>query len=351
MTTEPAHHDKPPFIADQGMRLLTELRNPKRFLMPEAFRGRRTARENPMGGAEETDDAWSPVDRDAVALDALQDEHGQHVSLHRLVVTSDAGTGKTTTMDWMRWRIADDGRQRVAFLILLCGTIPETAEGLLDQVLAPQLCRAVHRKELGRTVHHPVVPALRDRTDNPGPNDPTANRPARRVANLEQRASQLVRRLRQHGRLVLLFDALDQADGKGRAVRLLQDLLGDPRWDRCRIVLSGRPHALQRYRDDLFVPPRVGWRYVLVDDFREKQSRVFLGKDRNGKDRYDRLAADAREILTVPRVLNYLRQLTDGQLSAVRTPSDVYCDATRRLIRKGLASAGARRLGETRDEG
>jgi hypothetical protein len=159
-------------------------------------------------------------------------------------------------------------------------------------------------------------------------------------------AAALVRRLRAQGRLVLLFDALDQASGDGTAVKLLRNLTHDPEWDRCRIVLSTRPHALQRYWVELFSDDSIGWRYVQLDEFTEEQQRLFLGETEAGQDRLDLIPEEAREVLSVPRVLEYLRSLPDGELAAIRTASDVYWRAIQYMVNWGMYnSAEARRLG------
>jgi hypothetical protein len=82
---------------------------------------------------------------------------------------------------------------------------------------------------------------------------------------------------------VLLLDALDQAPPDGSAVAALRRLLVNPDWKGCRIIVSGRPHALQRYWSELFdasVEP--GWRFVQLDEFDERQQRAFLGDSRYG---------------------------------------------------------------------
>ena len=233
--------DRPPFIADQGMRLLMA-DNPWKYLIPEAFRGRRMERgglQEDTGGEE---GPWQPVDRSAVALDRVSAEDSMRISLHRLVVTTDAGIGKTTNLGWMYQRINQLDSQAVAFAIALGGAVPVAGEGawlislgtnipangdeLISQVFAPRLCRTISRP----------------------------------IANPEGRAMELLIRLRDQGRLVLLFDALDQAGGDGAAVGLLKDLLGHDRWNRCRIVVSGRPHAILRYREELFNNNQIGWR-------------------------------------------------------------------------------------------
>jgi hypothetical protein len=320
-------NDQASFIADQGLRLLMA-DDPRPHLLPEAFRGSRTGpRELPGSGGPE-EDPWQPVDRDAVALDRLHDAGPGPIPLHRLVVTSDAGIGKSTLLDWMLYRNHRADSNCMAFGLVLGGPVsaggqasrraslatdrPADGDQLLERVLVPRVCRSL---------------------------------PAWNAAD-QQRVHRVLQRLRDQGRLVLLFDGLDQASGDGAAVRLLQDLLADRRWQKCRIVVSGRPHALQRYWNELFAAPAIGWRYLQADEFTERQQRAYLGQDASGQDRYERLPEEAREILGVPRVLEYLRRLDDDQWSKIRTASDVYWLSIRQLVLSGLQnSAEARRLG------
>jgi formylglycine-generating enzyme required for sulfatase activity len=148
--------------------------------------------------------------------------------------------------------------------------------------------------------------------------------------------------LRREGRLVLLLDALDQAPPDGSAVDELRRLLADPDWKQCRIVVSGRPHALQRYWSELFDPAvERGWRFVQVDEFDERQQRIFLGDER-----YESIPAEARDILATPRVLEYLRDLPDGELAEIRTAGDAYWHSINHLLKTGLkGSVAARRIG------
>ena len=88
-----------------------------------------------------------------------------------------------------------------------------------------------------------------------------------------------------------------------------------------------------------------------MDEFTEPQRRAYLGRDASGGDRYDRIPEEAREILGVPRVLEYLRRLPDEQWGSIRTVTDVYWLSIRRLVEGGLNnSTEARRIGLLRGE-
>ena len=116
-----------------------------------------------------------------------------------------------------------------------------------------------------------------------------------------QRLQTDLERLRHRGRLVLLFDGLDMANDD--SVQALAQLL-EPRseWSRCRIVVAGRPFALERHWDRLFEGG--SWQFVQIAEFNSKQQRAALGKI-DGRDRYDLIPPEARNILTTPRVLEY----------------------------------------------
>jgi formylglycine-generating enzyme required for sulfatase activity len=70
----------------------------------------------------------------------------------------------------------------------------------------------------------------------------------------------------------------------------------------------------------------------------------------NGKVRFDELPDDARPILSVPRVLEYIREISDDKLAAIRTPADVYYLSICRLLARALedGSETARKLGCSR---
>ena len=306
--------DKPPFIASQTMRLLhPSVEQPRRFLQPEYFRSQRPGAAAPdapptVGAMQEA--AWQMVDRQAV-VDGWATLHGGTVCpLHRLVITTDAGIGKTKNMQWLNWQLNQPARPTVAFLI------------------EPQWLDSPRGDWLDL-----LVTVLAKSQD---PN-------VRQSHDLRRQ----VERWRQQGRLVVLFDALDQASEP--TVRRLCAFF-DPVWRDCRLIISGRPHALQRYWDLLF-HQTADWRFLQLDEFTEPEQRQFLGQVADGaaaeqeQDRFDLIPEEARQILSVPRVLEYLRELTDEELTTIRTPSDVYWRATRRMIAKGLESHDARTLG------
>ncbi len=103
----PQNTNPPPFIADQGMKLLDRVPDPREYLHARLFRAQRPGQDE----ASIPEDLkarlqkWKPVDRLNVALDSLEKSNGEPDSLQRLVVTTDAGIGKTTTLQWLHHAI------------------------------------------------------------------------------------------------------------------------------------------------------------------------------------------------------------------------------------------------------
>ena len=300
--------NKPPFIQTRGLRLLLETERPERFLRPEYFRAGRGAGP---ALAQRDVGTWFAVDRHDVARNCVTDEKGAACDLSRLVVTTDAGVGKTTEMHWLEAELNQPGGQTAAFFLTF-GQLPSRAEQLIDDVLVPRLLYAG---------------TATNKQDEGGKN-------VRRV--LES--------LRDQGRLVLVLDALDQAPSDGPAVEVLGQLLADPRWRRCRIVLSARPHALQRHWTNVFATQReFGWRFVQLDEFDEQEQRRFLGQDDAGQERFELVPTEAREILSTPRVLEYLHGLPDADLKQIQTAGDVYWLSVQHLLTEGMRNSEAAR--------
>jgi len=106
--------NKPPFIATQGLRLLLETERPERYLHPEYFRVGRGARSTTT---EQDLGDWAEVDRAELVASraAVEDESPLHLS--RFVITTDAGVGKTTTMQWLAAEFNRPGAATVAFYL------------------------------------------------------------------------------------------------------------------------------------------------------------------------------------------------------------------------------------------
>ena len=304
MTTRPLT----PFIETQGVQLLTAAGDPRPHLRAEYFRSRRagapaTLLRDPATAAQEAD-AWEPIEREDLLRGETTLANRTVVSLQRLVITTDAGVGKTTNMRWLKTHLTRTAADSIAFLI---------QPGWLSRREGPS----------------DWLHLLRDQLIQPGRQQLSGKKLARR----ETLALDLLVRLRDEGRLTILYDALDQSDAKH--VHLLEALL-EPQWQRCRVVISGRPHALRRYWEPLFAR-RSDWRFVQLDEFDEDEQRRYLGETADGQSRFQRIPSEARTILGVPRVLEYIRfEVPDSELELLKTPSDVYWRATQNLIARGL---------------
>ena len=302
--------NKPPFIETQELRLLLQTERPERFLHPEYFRvgrGPRSAESGrPLG-------EWGTFDRGELAGNVLTNTDGSPCDLSRLVITTDAGIGKTTTMLWLENELSQPGAPTAAFYLTFSRLPPQIGE------LLPDLARRMLQAEGGNAEGASLKNALR-----------------------------VLEMLRHEGRLTLLLDALDQEPADGSAASLVRQLLLDePAWRACRIVISGRPFALQRHWWQLFATELgCGWRFMQVDEFTPDEQRRFLGADAHGKSRVDLIPQEAREILSTPRVLSYLRDRDDGELKKIRTGGDVYWLSIEHLLIQGmLGSEAARRIG------
>lgn len=299
--------DNPPFIESQRILLLTETENPHEYIKPSFLRSRRTGASRP--GDAEPMEARKQVEIDRDQFLGARPIEG--CDLRRTVLYTDAGIGKTSNLEWLHWKINTAGDGRLALLVPV-HELPGSLDRFLPDTLVPRF-RCLWR----------------DNSPVPG-NSGEDLKP--------EVAEQILRRLRDQGRLVLLLDALDQTvAGSTQIDTLCQIVSGEP-WHSCRIVLSARPYALVRDWDTLFKNHRtIGWRFVEVEEFDERQQETYLGKTADGKSRYrEFIRPETREILGTPRVLSYLRGLSDAALGEIRTVSDVYYRSLRHLVKEGM---------------
>ncbi len=296
---------KPPFIQSQSLRLLLETDRPERFLNPQYFRAGRGPRS---GAPDEDHGEWGQIERDELVRNHQGDSEAL-LDFTRVVITTDAGVGKTTTMQWLEAALSRPNSSTMAFFLTF-SNVPLSPAQLLSE-----LARRIMQVE----------------------NDADIT---------EEDALRAVTRLRDEGRLVLLLDALDQEPADGSAAALVSQLLQDQAWENCRFVISGRPHAIQRHWSQIFATNHEhGWKFVQVDEFKPDEQRQFLGSDGGGTDRLDLIPEEAREILSTPRVLSYLRGLPDQDLHRIRTVGDVYWHSIQHLLTEGMqGSEPARRI-------
>jgi formylglycine-generating enzyme required for sulfatase activity len=305
-----------PYISDQAWRVLVDFDTPRKHLTTAHFRAGRPGQPTGPGDAAD-DSAWINVlplqvltgnwgDAQGPNLHPnLFDANGKPRSAQRVVITSDAGMGKTTTIDWLRYRLGLPDLAAVPIAVPLRVLLGEEAgvDQRLERYLVDQIERGA--KENGCD---------------------TAT------------ARQSLDQSRRRGRLVLLFDGLDQVPA---AVTNLQQVLQSPFYAKCRMVVAGRPYSIQRHWKDLFA--QEDWLFVRVEEFNEPQQQTYLGDTAKPggapgeqTSRWELVPEDGRRLLSTPRVLQYVRSIPDAELPQLRTAADVYLRAIDVLLREGI---------------
>jgi hypothetical protein len=299
--------DRPPFVASQGVYLLdAAVRSPKSFLKPGVFRipqepeQRAIKRDSP-----EHDSPWRRVSRENLFLDD---------SLRRVCLTTDAGVGKTTALEWAEQAI---GRHR-----------PESLALLLDMRQLPESRQ--HYLEPGRDGAPPVlVETLRLRGG---------------LKLAEALCRRILETLIDEGRLTLLVDAVDQTLVEENVARKLQELQKFIQHDipGCRAFIAGRPYAIDRYWDYLLSDD--GWRFAQIAPFTDEEQQEYLGPER-----FAHLRRLDVEVLGVPRALETIRGLDFSRLEELHTAGDVYWRAADTMLDKAFDNREVRREGFTID--
>ena len=235
----------------------------------------------------------------------------------RVVLTSDAGLGKSVNLAELAYEI-------------------NSAE--LAPAAAPRRCPppgpAGPSRSFDRTVPHAGGHQPGLRTLRAAGAVPLDRADGRRDADRRGRPCGCSAGCATSGQIVLLFDGLDQlSGGRSRPPTPWNRCCRTRAGQRCPIVVAGRPYALEP------VPPAAvravpgQWQFVSLDEFTPAEQRPMLGRTADGsRDRYELIHEEAREILGVPRVLEYLRNLDDANLRPIRTPSDVYWFAIRNML-------------------
>jgi hypothetical protein len=301
-------HDKPPFIASQALLALAEdAPDPRRRLHPATFRAARRQRQAGRDGQPPDPESryWHAIDRRTLFLEQNWD---------RLCLTTDAGIGKSTTLLWIRHALQQHDRSLLALLVEL-RDLPTSSAGFLPPRKPPG--RRAARKNPAL-----LVKLLRDVPAN--------------AAFDEEQIGDHLRRLIGERRLVLLVDAIDQSQalrqrgGNPKVVALRDFLHGEGHG--CRALVAGRPHAIDRYWDDLFAEGP--WRFAQLDHFSKAEQQAYLGTER-----YKLLKNLGLDILSIPRALEVIRQnLTLDQLHTLQTGSDVYWECIKTMLQRETRS-------------
>ncbi|AMV24235.1 Serine/threonine-protein kinase PknL [Gemmata sp. SH-PL17] len=272
-----------PFLRSQQLFTLKPGVDAKEALHPERFRAARLASDD-RSGEPPTPDAqyWEELDREALIASLTGDAKG-----HRIALTTDAGLGKTRNLAWLEHECQSRGPGWV-FSLLAGETLP------LHQLVPKRLAERVL---------------------------------AANNTNLDElQVAAILEAARTDGAITLIVDGLDQT----KTVGWLKDLL-DPTagWDRCHVVVAGRPFALESHWEDLFAAPN--WQYVQIGELNRKQQEQLLGERRFGA-----VPEEARSILSTPRVLECIRGIDEKELPTLRTVADVYWKAVRYMLVRAL---------------
>ncbi len=312
---------KPWFIHDQQWSVLTATEDRKQYL--DKLRTDSSAHDSDrfadMNQKWRTIEDWEDV---AVDRSKIVDDQGHPIRFRRLIITSDAGIGKSKATEWLEHRInhpyCNKSTGETAFLFQIRTFLDgkrsdrwSIAESLLKDLTSQWL----HECDLK--------------------GDAADRESIRR--SIENHLSQAARR----GELVLIFDGLDQAseDDWKPIFWLLESI----EFKRCRFVLAGRSNKICSKWAAL--NEREYWTYLRVEDFETRQQIRYLGWlppipggdpeiPQGDRVRYNAINRDARRILNVPRVLSYLRERDD--FSTIRSACDVYDYAVTNLIEDGL---------------
>lgn len=303
----PDGSSRPPFIATQGfLALKPEQGRQKSFLKPQAFLAGRDSEYEASVGAE-----WIPVSRFEI-LQALRDAPGVTVlgaidlpRPTRLFLVTGGGVGKTTNMGWLAAALnctgADESKESPMALLLLADALVDRCQR--SEVIA-QFVNAVDGVAASWSQERWHLQAIE--------------------RGLEEDLAA--------GRLIVLVDGLDHVAAEQIAPFALE--LQHPRWNLSRVVMAGRPQALQGWEED---SPRATavdmrrWRFIQPDEFDEEEARAYLDKPGEGS-RYELVKTALGTLAQVPRVLECARELTAAELARCHTSADLYWLAIRRLI-------------------
>lgn len=156
----------------------------------------------------------------------------------------------------------------------------------------------------------------------------------------------------QRGNFTLVIDAIDQLSNS-KAIPVAQQLNEFLTfYPKIRLVVAGRPNAITQIwpklfqdrtwvgndpivsRNDSFNPLQnlsSDWYFARVNAFEDQQVSRYLAKDR-----FELMEEIGANSLFLPRTLNLVRTLCDGELQWVRTASDVYWISLNKTLSEDL---------------
>ncbi len=301
-----------------------------RHLTPDAFvAGRESESEASARTAAtwidlvESNDAAQDVNiRKKLPRYILGCEGGDGVSINwkRLFFVSAGGIGKSTTLSWLEAEINKlpvDGDEPLAFNLR-----PEVWGELNGKKFADF---KVTLWDILAMEFFKVVFTIPERDSLPEP-----------IRALENEVVRLfVKPIFEDltkNKAVILIDGLDHHHSEvSEGLACLQNENKEEEWP--PIVLSGRAYVLEGW-----APRRCDegehklqadlWTFCTLSEFDEEQQKKYLGQDR-----FDCIHQDLKGLLAVPRFLRYVRDEDPNKLSAIRTPADLFFNATNQIIR------------------
>ena len=319
---------RPVYIDDQEWSNCVDFDNPIRHLAVA-----HVPVTDPGGsGGQPQANPWTSLKRDFV-LQGSWPTGGQHIPLHRLVFTSDAGGGKSEALCWLwrQWNRPEAGR----LAILL------TADEFEESSLKDRTGAAFATALVKRLAEKLALPSK-------GKVDSSQH------AEVEQVCLRLVERSRATGRLALLLDGLDQAP---EHPAWLREILESPYWHNCPIVVAGRQYAIMNNHERFqrSVDPRdrrLTWQFIRLEPFTSAQITRYLDLGKDGRPTYDSLSSSVQKILPIPRILKYLRtSVSPEKWTSLQSAAEVFEEALNEILNYGMAnSAEVRKLFHTGPE-
>jgi formylglycine-generating enzyme required for sulfatase activity len=307
----------------------------KEFQTPFKHLSENTARA-PQGPADpQAASAWTAISRDDL-LRGLIDAEREKLPAQRVVFLSDAGGGKSEALHWLAMQWNQPGSRRIAVRI--------PAELFFREPLSD--CNPV-------TIHEKLLEILAESCASRVINttDSTDQQRRRVLPSLHRH----LERARHVGNLVLLIDGLDQVPQKSP---LLDEVLTSRIWQRCTIVVAGRPYAIQTRQAIFDGPPNsppadpLRWRFVRLEPLTADQVTRALRLGEEGRPKFQELPEGVQRLTSSPRVMSYMRKhLPPAEYAHLTSAADLYERVLQNLIVESAKnSRDVRLLGHTGSE-
>lgn len=307
----------------------------KKFQTPFKHLSENTARAPQGPAAPQAASAWTAISRDDL-LRGLIDAEREKLPAQRVVFLSDAGGGKSEALHWLAMQWNQPGSRRIAVRI--------PAELFFREPLSD--CNPV-------TIHEKLLEILAESCASRVINttDSTDQQRRRVLPSLHRH----LERARHVGNLVLLIDGLDQVPQKSP---LLDEVLTSRIWQRCTIVVAGRPYAIQTRQAIFDGPPNsppadpLRWRFVRLEPLTADQVTRALRLGEEGRPKFQELPEGVQRLTSSPRVMSYMRKhLPPAEYAHLTSAADLYERVLQNLIVESAKnSRDVRLLGHTGSE-